>query len=242
MASRRPRRKADGTIELPEVRCPRCGTMNRGINVTKGTYYCWKCSLGGPVDAPILARFSQIQSTPVDPSVPKPLSSLPDYARKMVEARGLDPLWLERRYGVRWDGERLHWPCGAGSSKRAIWPWDEPKTLTIPPRGLIGQHLLHKGARVVVTEGDFKAASIPLPWVGVGILGDAISDDQAQAIQASEPSEVVVMLDGGMERQARKVAETLCLLAPRIVDSLPAGKGPDDIPRGELYALLGGWK
>ena len=240
MASRKPRRKADGSVELPEIRCPRCGTVNLGRNPTKGSWYCWKCGKGGPL--PEYAGMVPAVSSPGEPEVAAVLSSLPDYARKMVEARGLDPLWLERRYGVRWDGERLHWPCGAGSSKRAIWPWDEPKTLTVPPRGLIGQHLLHKGARVVVTEGDYKAASIPLPWVGVGILGDAISDDQAQVIQASEPSEVIVMLDGGMDRQARKVAESLCLLPIRVVDSLPKGLGPDDIPRGNLYALLGGWK
>lgn len=124
-----------------------------------------------------------------------------------------------------------------GASRRAIWPWEQPKTLTVPPRGLIGQHLLTKGARVVITEGDFKAASIPLPWIGVGVLGDAMSPDQALALQASEPSEVVIMLDGGMRRQAEKIRELLCPLDSRIVD-LPLGQGPDDVDRGTLYRVL----
>ncbi len=65
---------------------------------------------------------------------------------------------------------------------RAIWSWESPKTLTLPPRGLIGQHLLAPGLDVVVTEGDYKAAAIPLPWVGVGIMGTAMTEDQREKL------------------------------------------------------------
>lgn len=240
MAGRRPRIKADGTLELPETRCPRCSTVNMGINATKGSYYCWVCSKGGPLGPRALETLIRIPTEAKSLS-PSTLGPLPDTARRFIERRGLDPKWLEARYLVRWDGERLYWPAGQGASRRAIWPWEEPKTLTVSPRGLIGQHLLTKGARVVVTEGDLKAASIPLPWIGVGILGPSMSPDQALAIQSSEPSEVVVMLDGGMRRQAEKILEILCPLPARVVDSFPVGAGPDDVARETLYGLLGGW-
>ena len=72
-------------------------------------------------------------------------------------------------------------------------------------------------------------------------MGDAITEEQVGLIAFYCPVEVVIMLDGGFRRQAERAAERLALLRPRIVD-LPDGKGPDDVARGELYALLGGWK
>ena len=118
-----------------------------------------------------------------------------------------------------------------------MWPWQEPKTLTVAPRGLVGQHLLHRGCRVVVTEGDYKAAAIPLPWIGIGVMGDAITEDQTPILSGFEPEEVVIMLDGGFRRHAERAAERLALLRPRIVD-LPDGKGSDDVARGLLHSLL----
>ena len=236
------RRKADGTWELPETLCPGCGTRNLGLNASKGEWYCWVCAKGGRLNSLEARKLATVIETGPAPELFKsraPLTALPPHARRFIERRGADPAWLELRYGVRWDGDRLWFPAGEGASRRAIWPWEAPKTLTVAPRGLIGQHLLRPGALVVVTEGDFKAAAIPLPWVGVGLMGDAMTDEQAAILTGSQPAEVAVMLDGGFVHQARGVAEKIALLRPRVVE-LPQKAGPDDVPRGLLFRLLGG--
>lgn len=243
MAKGKLRRKADGTIELPEVPCPTCGTRNLGVNATTGEWNCWVCNRGGrlnPLETRQLATALGAGSSPTESREPGPLTTLPPLARKAIERRGASPEWLEHRYGVRWDGERLWWPAGKGASRRAIWPWESPKTLTVAPRGLIGEHLLKPGALVVVTEGDFKAAAIPLPWVGVGLMGDAMSDAQAETLGASQPAAVIIILDGGFRHQADAVARKIALLSPRVVD-LPEKHGPDDVDRGDLFRILGGW-
>lgn len=235
MALRRARRKADGTVELPETLCPRCRTKNLGTT-TDGRWYCWRCGKGGHTQG--VVNIPHSVDAPSGPTEPRSLSELPVFARAMMERRGADPAWCESRYRVRWNGERLAWPCGAGLSMRAIWSWQSPKTLTVAPRGLIGQHLLTPGAHVVVTEGDFKAASIPLPWVGVGIMGTAMTQDQALVLLNSRPGSITVLLDGGCGAQAQAIRISLAPTPVRVVDSLPVGAGPDDIDRGELTRML----
>jgi hypothetical protein len=107
----------------------------------------------------------------------------------------------------------------------------------VPPRGLIGEHLLHEGAFVVLVEGDFKAASIPLPWVGLGINGLSLTPSQVDTIQFSRPALITILTDGGFISQAWLLAAQL---APNVcrVKYLPTSKGPDDIPRSDLVQLL----
>src|SRR3990167_4878446 len=134
MAARRPRRKSDGTVELPESRCPLCGTNNLGTNVTKGAWFCWKCWRGGYLTLGEKGGLDSAATSP-DPankqhSEVAATLALPDMARKAIEARGADPEWLEKRYGVLWTGDRLHWPAGDGGSLPAVWAWPGAKTPT----------------------------------------------------------------------------------------------------------------
>ena len=91
--------------------------------------------------------------------------------------------------------------------------------------------------RLVLPEGDWKAASIPLPWIGLGLLGKTISDEQVWTIKTSNPHSVIVMLDGGFDREAQDVYQRLLPLDVKIA-RLPPTKGPDDIPRRDLVRLL----
>ena len=238
MALKRARRKANGLVELPEVTCGRCRTTNLGVR-SDGVFYCWRCGKGGRTTPPV----GNISPSPLLPAVSAEtsynteLSGIPLFARKMIERRGFDPVWLESQYRVRWNGQRLHWPCGAGASLRSIWAWESPKALTVAPRGLIGQHLLHPGAHVIIVEGDYKAAAIPLPWTGVGLMGTAMTADQAQILLGSRPASIGIMLDGGCGEQAQNIRISLAP-TPAVVYSLPMNCGPDDIDRGELTRLL----
>lgn len=119
--------------------------------------------------------------------------------------------------------------------------WESPKTLTVDVAGrgkaLLGGHLLTPGCRVVLVEGDWKAASIPLPWVGVALLGTKMTDAQRWALLACNPCQVVVCLDGGFDLASIAVQAGLLPFRAQIV-SLPKGCGPDDIERSELVRLL----
>lgn len=246
----KPRRKSDGSVEIG-FPCPLCGArkFKLEVNSASGLWHCWVCNRGGRLSGEELQRLQATQALVVqgdskhEPTPPPIIltEAYPPYVQQRIRLRGFDPAWLQRRYKVQWDGSRLCWPCGQGWSRRAIWPWEEPKTLTVAPRGLIGQHLLFRGCHAVVTEGDWKAAAIPIPWVGTGHMGGGLTAYQVAILATAEPSMVTIMEDGGAEDKIATAQEALALLPHRVV-RLPLGCGPDDIPRGDLFALLGGWK
>ncbi len=236
---RKPRRKKDGSIELP-MDCPVCGSSKMDINTAKRVYHCWRCGSGGRVPdswAPELSILSAWWEQGPVPPAPLPQGQIPLMASREILRRGFEEAWIVLRYGVAWDGDRLSWPAGQGASRRAVLSWEEPKTLSVAPRGLIGEHLLYPGAHVVITEGDWKAAAIPLPWVGVGLMGMQLSPMQGWALRTSNPASVLVCLDGGFDVQARDVEAALLPLRSRRV-ALPNGMGPDDIPRRDLVQAL----
>lgn len=252
-APRKKRRKNDGTTELV-FDCPLCGSrLNMEVNLEKGVFKCWACQKSGSVPAeyrrPGTFSFPPgvAGGTPhAAPAHPATLHEwYPDAAMAEIRRRGFDPEWLYDMYGVRWTGEHLWWPAGRGGILRSIWPWDDPKTKAVAPRDLLGQHRLFPGAHVVVTEGDYKSAAIPLPWIGVGVMGTAITPQQALLLRAANPASVTVMLDGGYEDEAYWLGAALSPVRVLFV-TLPKGKGPDDIERVDLHRLLlqalGGWK
>lgn len=276
MSVRKPRRKKDGSIEWP-ADCACCGSSKLEINGTSLAYHCWSCNFAGVLTHEEFERVkgagwetpSQGSSAfpPFHPSgpasdlpggAPTLTDELPQIALQEIERRRQEPAWIIHRYGVRWDGSRLCWPAGQGWSRRAVLSWETPKTISVSPRGLIGEHLLSSGRdapasckatntslpipglpglRLVLTEGDWKAASIPLPWIGLGLLGKTISDEQVWTVRTSNPHSVIVMLDGGFDREAQDVYQRLLPLDVRIA-RLPPTKGPDDIPRRDLVKLL----
>lgn len=277
MSIRKPRRKKDGSVEWP-ADCACCGSSKLEINGTSLAYHCWSCNFAGVLTHEEFERvkgagwetLSQGSSAfpPFHPSgpasdlpggAPTLTDKLPQIALQEIERRRQEPAWIIHRYGVRWDGSRLCWPAGQGWSRRAVLSWETPKTISVSPRGLIGEHLLSSGRvvapdpltgatrkepaqaqpglRLVLTEGDWKAASIPLPWIGLGLLGKTISDEQVWTVRTSNPHSVIVMLDGGFDREAQEVYQRLLPLDVRIA-RLPPTKGPDDIPRRDLVKLL----
>jgi len=241
MKIRRTRRKADNTLEI-EVDCPRCNAFGKcGINLQKKVWSCWVCLACGGVpsswEEELNSSLPLLLPSESGQYVAPTNTDLPKVALWEIERRGFDPNWLVTRYGVRWDGDRLAWPAGEGWVRRSVMQGISPKCLTVAPRGLIGQHLLQEGISVVLVEGDFKAASIPLPWVGIGVNGLILTDQQVTDLQFSRPRDITILTDGGYTTQGWVMAGQL---APNVVcvKELPKDKGPDDIPRSELVQLL----
>lgn len=293
MSIRKPRRKKDGSVEWP-ADCACCGSSKLEINGTSLAYHCWSCNFAGVLTHEEFERVkgagwetpSQGSSAfpPFHPSgpasdlpggAPTLTDKLPQIALQEIERRRQEPAWIIHRYGVRWDGSRLCWPAGQGWSRRAVLSWETPKTISVSPRGLIGEHLLSSGRvvapyplpgatrkepaqapkvskldasesfaaqpglRLVLTEGDWGAASIPLPWIGLGLMGTSLSEEQRWSIATSNPKSVAICLDAGYKEKAVKIREQLLPIPSCIVELPgPVDTGPDDVKRGDLVRLL----
>ena len=215
------------------------------VNLSKMVYSCWKCGSAGRAPKDWKQRLSLL--SPLEernaPLVPLPTNpgdvAVPPMMSAEIKRRGHEEAWIVHHYRAWWDGERISWPAGPSITRRAVLAWEQPKAITVAPRGkgLIGQHLLRPGAHVVITEGDWKSAAIPLPWVGVGLMGVIMSEEQEFILRTSNPASVTVMLDGGCMFQALNIRARMLPMQGRVVE-LPDGKGPDDIPRKELIRLL----
>jgi hypothetical protein len=236
------RRRKGASVELRVV-CPMCGSEAAEVNPGISLWNCFKCPGGGPIpeswknaisDAD---KLSFMQGRSVPPK--RRILELPPHAIHEIERRGFDPHWIVSEYGVHWDGERMVWPAGRGRCRRAVHPWQNPKTLTEGNKGLIGQERLRAGAHVVVCEGDYKAACIPLPWVGVGIMGTSMTYEQRILLLHSNPASISVVLDVGYDAEARRIARSLRPFPAQALSLQGVvGQGPDDVGRHEVYKLL----
>lgn len=292
MGVKKPRRKADGSYELP-IECIVCGSSKMEINSVSRAYHCWVCNASGVAgnnsrygtfflstqESVSNASLSSMYGTEARSGGVTNLTTIPSdltdkfplFAEQECVRRRQEEQWLIRRYNVRWSNahQRLWFPTRYGGVLRSVLPWEEPKTYTVVPaytaKGLIGEHLLtrestgreiptsrkaeqypsltHQGIPVlspldlVITEGDWKAVSIPVPWVGLGLMGTNMSRNQRDSILLANPTSVTIILDGGCEREAQRIVEYfLPYRAVRI--NLPGSLGPDDIPRQELVKLL----
>lgn len=292
---RKPRRKSDGSFELP-VDCPCCGSSKCDVNSATGKYLCWSCLAGGVAptswgyglslpftsskDGPCGSTASDALPPSLQPGLDhnslELTEKLPIFALQECMRRRQEPQWLLRRYRVRWSFSRgrLWFPAGDGGVLRSVLSWEDPKTITVVPygtqKGLVGQHLLDRtltpgwdtqscksensstlppqtqthvqalpgsGLRVVLTEGDWKCAAIPIPWTGLGLQGKTLSEYQRFVLLAAAPLSIDVMLDGGCENEANKIITSLLPFKAGRVD-LPRGAGPDDVPRSELVKSL----
>lgn len=261
--ARKSRRKPDGSFEIP-VECVCCGSRKCEVNSVSGKTHCWSCGSGGRVQVKPEDALSSFLSSKDGPrhqtlelapgrlltsssaSLEEKLDltdDFPVFALRECVRRRQEPQWLIRRYGVRWSYTegRLFFPACDGGVLRSVLSWEEPKTrcVTGPSgcKGLIGSRLLVPGARVVLSEGDFKSVSTPVPWIGIGLQGTNLTQYQKNILLCSSPASVCVMLDGGWEDQAQEIVEYLLpYKATRV--SLPKGYGPDDIDRCDLVNLL----
>lgn len=250
------KRKKDGSRELV-LTCPLCGSKgNYEINLRSGLHSCWACGYGGRLSQDKLPP--QVGDNPgsdlsltgdrrVAGASPDLVMDFPSYVLKEWEKRGLDEAHIRRNYRPSWDGERIVWPVFGGEPwRRGVFPWQQPKVLySTGSRGLLIPTAL-RGKDAVLVEGDYKAVGIPSPWVGVAIGGTSLSAYQRTLLQTCGLRSVLLVLDGGKESEAIKAHEelrkTTLLLGPTpIVPSpllLPPGKGPDDVPRAHLLAIL----
>jgi hypothetical protein len=234
-------------------KCPVChqGSRNKWpfeVNTRTGKGHCLKCGFVLPRDVvkeirKVLkvqfptGRYSR-KGPPV--GVDEKLQAVPDHMDRIIEERGIDPSWLTERYGVLWDGSRFCWPVGEGYWRRAPWAGMEPKVMMDPTSigHILGEPLMDKDQVIVVTEGDYTAASIPLPWIGVGIGGHKVTEKHLDILAFHRPRLVLVMFDGGVSpaKAVRQIAMRLMDVVP--VRGLPREKGPDDVPMARRVSLL----
>lgn len=265
---RKPRRKADGSYEISfscpvcgsnkcevnsvtnKYHCWSCAAGGLSGNVLSGRYQgqalsSFPSAKDGPGDELLgdAARSPDASKT----RVPDDLTNkFPIFALQECVRRRQEPQWLIQRYRVRWSylRGRLWFPAGDGGVLRSVLPWEDPKTICVPGsqgKTLIGEHRLdeHDGPlRLVLTEGDWKAVSIPIPWTGLGLQGVELTQYQRFRILTSAPLSIVVMLDSGYWREAQKIVETLLPFRAVRVDLPEKVGGPDDMPRHELVKLL----
>lgn len=222
--------------------CLICGDKKGNLEVsqTTGKYHCWRCGFSGRLptgrtdgDSGSGVRHSAGTATPSVPVV-----GVPERARLYIQHRGFDPEWVVREYGALWDGQRLCFPTGGGFARRSINDWDTPKVLVTglqPSEGaLIGIERLarYPGAAAVLTQGDFKAVSIPLPWVGLGTMGARVHPLQVERIR-QYTDKITLFNDSAPEEAFQGAVRGFTALttpAPYV--------GPDDIPMRERVRLL----
>ena len=269
---KKPRKKKDGSVEVPST-CNLCGSKdNLETNSVSGKFHCWNCGYSGvrkghvpPTVVTGKEGFPSLNATgtPTRPgrrgiirgNPGAKSTGIPPWVLKKISRRRLDQARLEK-YGVSFDGSRLIWPVEGGQPwERAVFEWDTPKVRSYGQKGILGLHLVRPGSHVVLTEGDFKAASIPSPWVGVAIGGKIMTPYQEILLLSRQPASVTVLLDTGpaCDAAGRAVLRSLRRLgiqvhlgdlnaaAARISGSrgYPDGTGPDDVPISvRICALL----
>lgn len=276
------RRKPDGSRELVSNCPLCGSKANYELNLSSRKYHCWACGYGGRLPAgkhlsPAADLAGQDNpdsnlslggkracgpgaslSTNVPTGTRRPLvltDIFPDFVQKEWERRGFDAQYIHRRFHPQWDGERICWKVyGGGPWRRGIFPWQTPKVLTTGQKGLLAPEdaVGIRGKDVVLVEGDYKAVSIPLPWVGVGIGGTTFSTYQKALLQALRPASVSVLLDAGKDAETEALyvllrPTSLVLRRPSeynkgILLRAREGAGPDDLPRRDLVELLRGFR
>jgi hypothetical protein len=245
----RSKRKPDGTVEVI-FDCLLCGSRkNLGINHQKGVWHCWACGQGGALaNSPVAHLLADLPPPGPEYTYPIPKPQSPPGMNVFPESvwREVDRRKVSRSkfllYEPVWDGNRICWPMGSGWARRSIWPGAARKVITDSVKdGLIGGCRLKAGSRVVLTEGDWKALSIPDPWIGVAASGTACTALQRVFLRGTRPDQVWVLYDGGKASEALRTETSLRELgvpAKAVPDVLPHGRGPDDVPPHERIRIL----
>lgn len=233
-------------------KCPVCGEGSRnkapfGINRRTGWCGCFRCGNYSKITDPenlasILPDPKHLPTKRLpEETDPDELLDPPDFTHREFESRGLSALPTIHAYGVRWDGERLCWPTSLGMWRRSFIRGATVKVLAPRgPKGLLGHRRLTHGQHVVICEGDFAAASIPYPWVGVGVGGQFINKHQLTLVEKARPKSVTVFLDAGATPLRTMRSLHLSKLSPKLVSTsdLPERTGPDDIPVADRIRRL----
>ena len=155
----------------------------------------------------------------------------------------MEPGYTIARYQLAWDGSRLCWPTSNGYWKRAITDNLTPKVWAPPlERGLLGAHLLSPAVdgMVVISEGDYAAASIPLPWVGVAIGGTQLGEHQIKVLLHSGVRAVTLCFDGDAGCAVGKARSYLQSegIEVRVARGLREKQGPDDVSVPQRMDML----
>lgn len=216
--------------------CPNCPPKKKSearleVNQRTGLGHCFRCGLSFKVKE-LTKTKDKVQWPQYNESLPE-VQAVPDNLERVFIERGMDFRYTVSRYRIGWDGRRLCWTVDDGYWRRAVYSWDEPKVrFDKGSHGVLGEHLFGNNEILVLTEGDWKAAAVPLPWIGGGLGGTSISNYQLNVIKWHTPRLVVVALDGGVD--PGKVLSSLHKnLIEAVPWTLPEGKGPDDIPMTE---------
>jgi DNA primase len=97
---------------------------------------------------------------------------------------------------------------------------------------LWGLQRIHKPLPVVVVcEGVLDAVWVSNGMTGIACLGKTVSEAQIELLNRIATEEIVVMLDGDVDRSAFRMAEKIAHRSSRHVSvvELPTGADPDDL-------------
>ena len=219
--------------------CPVCGDRKVSdakleLNLDTGVYHCFRCGLSGKDTS--VSKSKKNYSDKKDPLAL--LLPVPSNLERLFKERGVDFTLTVHRYRILFDGERLCIPVSNGYWKRSIYEGVEPKVLNTPDsHGLLGEELIGEESTVVITEGDFKAFSIPLPFIGVALGGTEMSEKQLDALLYHRPYLVILWLDKGKEKESTKIKKKL---SKRLVDTVvvTGQVAPDDMTMAERTNVL----
>ena len=230
------------------IECPRCPPLRKKdarleVNIEKGVAHCFRCGYSFTVKLKAGERRAVQEAWP-DYSKERPeVGPVPENLYPVFVDRGCDPEYTISRYRIGWDGRRLCFPVGEQRyMRRAIYSFDEPKVI-YDGKGhdfIGGEHLLYEGCHAVLVEGDWKACSIPQPWVGVFCGGVKLHEAQLDILQFHRPALVIAAMDGGYESDSKRIVKQLAkkLIPARVWEGLPDNCGPDDISQVERVKAL----
>jgi len=217
--------------------CPRCGVgkANKApyeINIRTGKAHCFHCGLNNNIDINTIKLKAADKIWNDEHKELPPTEDVPDNLKRIFMERGMQFRYTIHRYNIRWDGGRLCWPVGKGFWRRSIYSSDEPKVkMDTNAHGILGEPLMKEHMYIVLTEGDWKAAAVPQPWVGVGLGGTDLSRRQEDIIVYHKPRLIIVALDGGKAEERVKIIKQLGKRYIQCVEwKLPLDMGPDDVP------------
>ena len=214
-------KKIHGTAKLGReliAQCPKCKRIKLYINARTFKFHCFRCKWSGQIKSKVgqlTVKSPEITGTfEIEQELGKfeRLSSFKhskpyyQYLAKRGISKAIADGTLQAGVSSTWRyWNRLILPVYENKEMvffvaRAI-NGEEPKELS--PSGSPKQNYVYgidfilPGSPVVITEGIFDAESVSIcGYIGVAILGSAISDIQIGKILAKKPSDILILLDG----------------------------------------------
>ena len=248
--------------------CVYCGNDrgNLELSAVLGVFHCWACNAGGRLDQFLTQFVGGSHHIPVRAKrqvVSEKGSTASEFATQAISAesvagkylgrRGISPLTAKEfglmvctQQGHPLEGRiviplRDYWTAEivghVGRSFTGRWP---KYRTTLPRRRITGYRMMNRRGPCVLVEGPFDGISASRAGFSTGILSGTTSGElDFFAARLPEETEIVVLLDGEAEDQARRLAARLRAFRPRVwIAALPAKSDPADYAPAVLRRFI----